>query len=766
MDFTKILEWMKKNRKKVIIGYLILCVLYLILALVWPRNPQYAELFSVKKYVLYFITMIFGGLSVIGLIPNENEKKPALNEQYNLGARVSDRISKIWEKHKHFIAIAVILLSVGFVTFYLYRNTVRPAMQSTQEIMLMKESDEYLTLPKGTTEIRQIYNSTEDKLAGFGVKFIFLKEELEEKGIIPGNMQVLVFDRGNGEVLCEADVSMDTVISGEYRGLLLAVPQTDAKDRSFEIVLNLPKEAAGYTIQVGATHRGTHPGNHLLADGTELETSLALRGYTSYNTFIRTYFYILMSVTAVFAVVLYWMLFIKRCGIETIFLTTVLVLGTIYGFLILPYMVPDEEYHIDMSYRYANILMNEPSTEDYYCLKRVDDAERVLTSAPSIANYRYVYENLLKTVDDGSMVKVEASGNTGAYLFMHFPAVFGIIAARVLHLGAVPLLFLGRWMNLLAFALMVWFGMKKLPFGKVTLFLISILPITLQQINSFSYDAVTLGFAFLYTCYILYLTYAEEPIKIKDMVLTCLLGIALIYCKQGAYSPFVFVFLLIPLRKFAGGRAYWCSMLGLAGAFITTFINKNLAVVAGAAASGITPAGEELAKAAGEAVEYVPMYSLGYFLQNPKILFDVLTNTVIERMEFYVQSMVGQQLGWVQIMLSNLIVIAFAVLIVLSVFRVRGEKQYITIAHKWWITFVCAASFGLVIMGMLVSWTPITSTYAEGVQGRYFLPFLFIFVFIGRNSKIVYDKNMDRGLMMGGCAVQLISLLYLMKAVF
>ncbi|MEI3525097.1 MAG: DUF2142 domain-containing protein [Eubacteriales bacterium] len=95
-------------------------------------------------------------------------------------------------------------------------------------------------------------------------------------------------------------------------------------------------------------------------------------------------------------------------------------------------------------------------------------------------------------------------------IIVYLPAILGMTLARLLHLGTVPMLLLARWCSLLFFALMTYFGMKKLPFGKITLFLLAILPMNLQQCTSFSYDAVITGVIFLYICYCIALTYEER----------------------------------------------------------------------------------------------------------------------------------------------------------------------------------------------------------------------------------------------------------------
>lgn len=774
MKIEKIIEAMKKNKRAVVIGYIALCTVYLIGALLWPRNPQYAELFSVKKYIMYYLILLFCGLAVFGVFFNEEKEKKNrfLDDTESRWKKSLQWIGKIWKKYKHGIALFLIFCVIAFIGIYVYRDNVRYAMQTTRAKALMEESvlenrgnktgkPVTVKLPKETQEIHQTYICTEEQLVGLGVKFYTNGTPMT------GEMSVKIFNRNTGEEICDAMIPMESVISGEYRGFLFAQPETEAMGEAYSLKIKLPENAEEYGLELALAHPGVYDKNELFLDEKEIYTSAALLGYTDYNTFIKYYFLVIMAAVLITVFAVYYMLFIRPCRIENVFLVTVLAVGTIYGFLITPYMVPDEEYHIDMAYRYSNVLMGYGSAPDFTCLKRYEDAHRVLTSAPSVKNYFHIYDNLFSTAEDTHLEQVAASGNTGAMLFMHLPGVIGIILARVLQLGEVPLLVLGRWLGLLAFALMVYLGMKKLPFGKATLFLISIMPVTLQQVNSFSYDSVTLGCAFLYTCYVLYMAYSEEKIKIRDMALLCILGIALVYCKQGAYSPFVFIFLLIPMKKFAGKKTYLYSMLGLAGAMILTFINKNLAVLTYVPDTSdyISDTMQAAGEAAGQAAAFIPNYSLGYILQNPKAFLDVMTNTLFDRTDFYVQSLVGQQLGWVEILLSNLVVIVFILLIAFSLFRVRGEKQYLTVGNKWWIVFVCAVSFGLIMVGMLTQWTPITGTYVEGVQGRYFLPFLFILVLVGRNSKIFHDKNIDRGLIMAACITQVFALTYLLRAV-
>ena len=94
------------------------------------------------------------------------------------------------------------------------------------------------------------------------------------------------------------------------------------------------------------------------------------------------------------------------------------------------------------------------------------------------------------------MVETKVNSNIEGSLLLYAPAVLGMSAARLLSWGTVPMLLLARYMNLLVFALLARAGMRRLPFGKMTLFVLALLPINVQQCTSFSHDAMVHGLLF------------------------------------------------------------------------------------------------------------------------------------------------------------------------------------------------------------------------------------------------------------------------------
>ena len=66
---------------------------------------------------------------------------------------------------------------------------------------------------------------------------------------------------------------------------------------------------------------------------------------------------------------------------------------------------------------------------------------------------------------------------------------------------------------------------------------------------------------------------------------------------------------------------------------------------------------------------------------------------------------------------------------------------------------------------MLLTWTPRDHISIEGVQGRYFIPFMPAFLLLLRNGRLTWNRPAERGLLYAGLVGQLLTVVYLIKAV-
>ena len=214
---------------------------------------------------------------------------------------------------------------------------------------------------------------------------------------------------------------------------------------------------------------------------------------------------------------------------------------------------------------------------------------------------------------------------------------------------------------------------------------------------------------------------------------------------------------MIPAQRFGGRRIRNICAVGLFLLPVLCFLNRNTVAVTYIATT------TEATATVGSSM--TAAYTIGYFLSQPLELVRMLANTLSDKTAFYLESLVGQKMGWVEIEISEVISMLFWLLLILSALKPKEEPMYVRSGQKWWIAFVCAVCAGIILAGMLLTWTPYGNVSIEGVQGRYFIPFMPALMLLARNRRLTWDRSPERGLMYAGFIGQLLAVMYLIKAV-
>lgn len=682
-----------------------------------------------QKPILVGLILLFFGIGVYGAGGFCRSKK-------RTGRKTAFRIVR--PSGRQIAALAGIVLLGAVLFFYLYDTRIRIAQNTTERAAVLKADGETLPVTEENARISQTVRPKEDSLTGLGVRF-YLADGVSLEN---GNMHASVTDVTLGQVLCETEVAAAQFISGEYVGLLFRDSQTGVADHEYRIDLEFSPE--------------------LWDSGLELMTSgdgVCVNAYLYFNIFLKRFFFFMFLGVEAFLCLFWYLTFVKKARLENVFLVTILFFGLIYNVMLAPQMVPDEAKHIDMAYRYSNELLGYESLGDTKCLMRADDAAMEFTSSPSFANYRNIYYGLFSKVQDGTMVESDVNSNIEGSFLLYAPAVLGMSLARLLGWGTVPMLLLARYLNLLVFALLAWAGMKMLPFGRMTLFVLALLPVNMQQCTSFSHDAMVHGILFFYSCLCLRAVYSEERVNGQRMVLLELMALFLVYCKSGSYLPLCFLPILIPAARYGGKKEKYTATFGLLGVPLLAFAMKHVQTVTGI----VNTTAATSVVSTGDGAEYLTGYTVGYFLKDPLEFVYMIANTVFDKIGFYLESMIGYKLGWVEIETSMLVVLLFWFLIFLSVCDSRGDSIRIKGFQRFWMVFLCLGCTGLILLGMLLQWTPMGHVSIEGVQGRYFLPFMMILMTACKNRGILLNRKMDRGIAAAAVAGQMLTLTYLIK---
>ena len=146
------------------------------------------------------------------------------------------------------------------------------------------------------------------------------------------------------------------------------------------------------------------------------------------------------------------------------------------------------------------------------------------------------------------------------------------------------------------------------------------------------------------------------------MLLLELLGVMAVYCKSGSYLPLMLLILLIPVASYGSPKKKWAATASVFGMLLLVFAAKNMSMVTGIAAT--TDATSVVST--GDGTAYATGYTLSYFLHDPLQLIYMIVNTILDKGGFYVESLIGYKLGWVEIETSTMIVVLFLFLLFLS----------------------------------------------------------------------------------------------------
>ncbi len=468
---------------------------------------------------------------------------------------------------------------------------------------------------------------------------------------------------------------------------------------------------------------------------------------------------LLLAVLAVLALT-GWLFFVKKAEMSVLAPVCALCLGVLYLCVLAPLSAPDEVSHFISAYRLSNVLMGQPAADeegrvyirrqDGFLLdmdlepgqsleeREKEEDTRVLGQTLTEETYRVIYRTGISGTGETDMI-VTAKPPVETTPLAYLPQALGIVLGRLLGLGGLALLYLGRLGNLLFYAAALRYGVKRLPFGKEIMLGVGLLPMTLHLTASFSYDAMILAMSFLLTSVTFSLAFGAGEVRKRDVALLAAIMGVLGPCKM-IYGVLMGLCLLIPVKKFGGVKKWLLSAAAVAAVYGIAMILVNSRIIAGYA--GETEAYVGWAEEAG--------YSLGWVLHNPVGTLRLLYNTVLMRGEFFHLTMMGNWMSNLDPVLDVPYLLIWAmtfVLFFLSMKKPGEETVYFSGRQRLWTAFLCLACAGAAMLSMLIAWTPMSSRWIMGVQGRYFLPFLPALLMILKNEWILLKKNRDRGLL-------------------
>ena len=258
----------------------------------------------------------------------------------------------------------------------------------------------------------------------------------------------------------------------------------------------------------------------------------------------------------------------------------------------------------------------------------------------------------------------------------YLPQAIGFSIARVLGLGAVGLLFLGKFLNLCCYVALTALAVRTTPIGKSWFAAAGLLPMSLHLAASLSYDAGLIGTVFLFTALVFKLAYGTEEIRARELIALCALAALFGPCKL-VYAPVILLALLIPARVFGGfGKKLLCFLI-----LLLSLVAAVLAVNADVLEAYFFPAAAEQAGNVSADMSHAGFTAAELF-SHPFFTLRMLVNSFSARLLNWGAEMIGMKLGNLDPLLgaSGLQTLLFALgLVALTLADSSGEKNYVLV---------------------------------------------------------------------------------------
>lgn len=429
----------------------------------------------------------------------------------------------------------------------------------------------------------------------------------------------------------------------------------------------------------------------------------------------------------------------KNIQIEKWFAIIALIVGGILLFIIPPMASPDEGDHLFNAYTFseANFFPDVQGDATGRMLPNciIDFVEaynsRFAMKLDEQYNFSEAYTSWAIESDFGPH-SFKEYWNSNVSLIAYLPSGLGITIYKILEalfpfvcLTPYNLLMVGRICNLIFYVVVIYYALKWTPIMKNTIFLISLLPMSIFLASTLSYDTMIIGFCILLFSRVMNILEAKRTISIKDLIVISSCSLILFSVKQ-AYAPLMIVLLSLAISRFGDIRRYIKYVLIVLGAGIIPYVVFNLGK--SLALKNFTWKYTEAMNAQTQVI-----------LSNPVHFIKYITNTFADRGKFFYLGCLGS-LGQQDTNIPEVYLYMLTFIIIFVAMIEVSSQKIITVKFKALSLIGIFLTIYVMFAGTYIIWTAtrysIGLDYVEGCQGRYFIPLIVWGMSLFANSKM------------------------------
>ena len=435
----------------------------------------------------------------------------------------------------------------------------------------------------------------------------------------------------------------------------------------------------------------------------------------------------------------------KAMRLANLFFVLAIVFGLLLIFFEPPFVCPDENAHFTNICRisrgglFADVengkIGSYLTTEEHDYLLRYGGYYNGLNNP--IRFHAETQKELLAREPSSELIFFEtehATLNPTPYLL----AGGAIALWRLLigELNAYQMLLVSKIVNLLFYAAVIHWAIRKTGAFRLTMFLLAIMPMSLFQGASTSYDAMLIPAAFLLFAYVTRILLAEKDVRITlgDLLAVCF-ACGLLFGVKVAYVPLIAVLLSIGVKRFGGWKKWMLSVLAVGVMGGIFFLLPGYFNGIATANAVIEPTNLQILQKE-------------YFAENYYKFPIIVQFTVRSYWKVWLEQFFGV-LGWLDTFFPLAVTQAFLCFIGVSALLDACHVKGITLKTRLLSLLGVAVFFLGTVYAMYVNWNPVLvgivgGEIAYGGQGRYFIPVV-LFILLAFSNGLLEKLPWKRG---------------------
>lgn len=614
---------------------------------------------------------------------------------------------------KHLCAFFILLCAISGICILVYKSQFRFDLhQPIQYIMMTTHKDtQEVILSQDSPQLSESFLCTVPELKKFSMECSVQNVNSKAK------LSITLSNANTGEIYYHSRKKVKTFQSEDSHTIKCGLDENFFPDEGALLTLTLELENAQDTTLNFTANKKQTLVKSFNFDENERTNIIYSLSYGDNN--FMFYLYIILCVMLLFLTGLsFYLIIVRHKKVQQFFIPIALSLGIIFQGLITVHGVPDEPTHLDTAYKYSNqiLLVGNPDVPGTIYKRECDAklSDMLSNGLESNSYYQLLYHTFERASDTNLITVTYSDASHLVPAIVYFPAALGISVGRILGLSAMFTYQLGRVFNLIAFILLVQCAICITPYWKNLFAALGILPITLQQAASASYDAIINGIIFLFIAMCFLLSGSTQHKK-SQLILTGLFALFVASVKGGVYLPLLLLLLLfIPHNhREKSWKKLIIKLLPVAVIgifFIVIALIKFMPLLSNMFTADANPDPE------------TSLYSISYVLHNPLQTVYLLWNTLIKVGDDLIRGMFGGMLSWLDVKMNWFFIIIFLISTLLLI-NTKNDSHYFSRKKRMLITMSCLCSSLLIILSMLVGYTKMKYNYIQGLQGRYFIPF-------------------------------------------